>query len=345
MIAEFKSYTGVAPQGWDDIVRRLGGTVFHNTLWAEYRRRAANVQPVFLLARDRDGNPCAGAVALFRKSRRPLVSWIFREIQLTAHPFVTGEDPTMTISFFRHCEDLSRKFRCARIGIDSFMSGRSAFIPSEHGYMETRRLEFILDLTRDLDSLWKGMQKDQRERVRSLKRKGLTVEVGVTFEDLDGLRNAREATQAKRSHLGQGYQLTSGDDFYRGIHEYLIKTNAGRLLVARHEGQVVAAIFFATFNGKACSVFSGSTESGYKLGAQSSLFWTAVELFKAEGFVELNRGGVLACCANQSDPLHGIYLFKLRLGTTPVLCRSGVKVVDPMRDWMTRMRDGLRGSQ
>jgi lipid II:glycine glycyltransferase (peptidoglycan interpeptide bridge formation enzyme) len=226
--------------------------------------------------------------------------------------------------------------------IESFMSGKSPFVPSESGYLETGRLEFSVNLSENIDSLWGNLRKDQREKIKRLKREGVSIEIGNALEDLQGLRSTREATQAKRSLHGQGYQLSGDDKFYESIHEYLVKRGVATLFIARHKGEAIAALFFITFNKRACSVFSGSTDLGYKLGAQSGLFWTAVETFKSQGFEELNRGGVPASAVSESDPLHGIYLFKLRLGATPLMCRSGEKVLNPLADSLIRLRDRLR---
>jgi lipid II:glycine glycyltransferase (peptidoglycan interpeptide bridge formation enzyme) len=77
------------------------------------------------------------------------------------------------------------------------------------------------------------------------------------------------------------------------------------------------------------------------MGVQALLFWSAVETFKADGFRELNRGGVPASAAEESDNLHGIYRFKSRLGTTSVLCRSGQKILRPVMHRISRLRNTL----
>jgi hypothetical protein len=244
--------------------------------------------------------------------------------------------------FLRHLERLARQLGCARLRLGSFMSGHSPLIPAEHGYAEEQRVEFTVDLTADLDVLWRSIRKDQRERVRRLEREGVGIEPGVELQDLAGLRVAREATQSRRTEQGRGYTLDADEAFYESLYAHLIKAGAARLLLARRAGEVVAALFLSTWNGRACSMFSGSTESGYRLGAQGGLFWTAVETFKAEGFHELNRGGLPASAASDADPLHGIYQFKSRLGTTPRLCRSGEKVISPTRDRLRRFAEALR---
>jgi lipid II:glycine glycyltransferase (peptidoglycan interpeptide bridge formation enzyme) len=217
------------------------------------------------------------------------------------------------------------------------MSSDSPFVPLEHSYTETQRLEFSLDLSHDTESLWRGIRKDQRERIRHLEREGVVVEMDATQEGVKELKAVREATQAKRDRQGLGYELSIDEAFYECLFEHLVQRGAARLFVAKHAGQVIAALFFATFNRRAYSVFSGSTDLGYRVGAQSGLFWTAVETFKAERFRELNRGGVPVSAARASDPLHGIYLFKLRLGTTPSVCHSGEKVLRPVRDRLVQL--------
>ncbi|MCM8620681.1 MAG: GNAT family N-acetyltransferase [Candidatus Accumulibacter sp.] len=343
MIASLESWTDNPPDDWDATICRLGGSIFHSCLWAEYRQQSGNIQPIFLLGRDAGGEACAGAVAFFQRSPWPIASLIFRTLTLPAHPVVRGGDDAAE-AFIGQIEDRGRALGCSRIVLESFMSGESAFVPEDFGYRGASRLEFHLDLGRDPDSLWKGIGKDQRDKIRRLSREGVVIEEGRARDDIRGLGVVREATQAKRTARGQHYDLSAGDDFYERLFEYLVARGAGRLFLARRDGEVIAGLFFSTFNGHAYSVFSGSTDQGYRLGAQSGIFWAAVETFRAEGFALLNRGGVPGSAAEEGDPQHGIYVFKKRLGTTPVLCRSGAKVLSPVRDQLTRMRDRLRES-
>lgn len=337
------SFPGSPPPGWDDTVCRLGGSVFHTAIWGEYQRTAIGTQPVYLLGRNSHGETRAAALALLSQSRRPVASRIFRDLALYAHPCARDGDAAAVTKLLEHTEEMARQLGCRQLRLDSMMSGDSPFLPSEHGYTETQRVEFTVDLTRAADDLWRGIRKDQRERIRRLDRDGVCVEVARTRDEFEALREARESTQAKVVQRGQEYDLPADPAFYDRLFEHLVRPGAGRLFVAKKQGTILAALFFTTFNGRACSMFSGSTDVGYKLGAQSRLFWAAVETFKAEGYHELNRGGVPASAEHESDPLHGIYLFKLRLGTTPQVCRCGVKILSPLRDRLYRLRQRLGG--
>ena len=335
-------WNGTPPSYWDELVCRLNGTVFHSSLWAEYQGNIQNACPIFLLKKDGNGNEEAGAVALFRKSQIPAVAVFVRELVLLSHPFVDPKNTRAGEQFIGQCEELGRQWGCSRISIESFYSGYSPFLPQDHGYKEVRRVEFSLDLQRASDILWQGIKKDQRERIRRLERVGVVVSEGTGLEDLRVLKLVREATQGKRTLRGQHYTLSTDEKFYRQLDQYLLRPGIGRIFLAKLEDEILASIFYATFNGKSYSVFSGSTDRGYKLSAQSGLFWGAVKQFQSEGFRELNRGGVPESASIQGDPLHGIYSFKQRLGTTPLTCRSGIKILSSVKERVSKVCEWAR---
>ena len=318
---------GAAPSGWDETIRSLGGTLFHTSLWAAYLARPG-VEPWYILRRSGD-RPVGATLALFRRSGHPLVGALVRSLSITAHPCVADRPGERVPEFLDLVERAARAEGCAELHLESWMSASSPFLPAEHGYREIERLEFTVDLTAAKETLWSAMKKDQRERVRHLEREGVTVELGAARADLTVLQSMQESTQERRSRQGLGYEIEADEAFYDRVHAKLVAPGIGRLFVARLHGEPAAAIFFHAWNGQAYSMFSGSTPEGYKLGAQTLLYWRAVEHFKAEGFTLLNRGGVAASSAVEGNPLHGLYRFKTRLGTTPVTCRSGVKVLRP----------------
>lgn len=342
MVLDFQHFQETPPADWNESVSRLGGTIFHSTHWAEYQKASQGCTPIFLQGRDESGNLCAAAIALYRRSAKPVVSLFSRHLELTAHPCIGGAGAATALGFIQSCEGYASELGCARLTINSNASGTSPFVPSEHGYTESNRLEFVVDLTHDTEQLWNAISKDQRNRVRQLERKSVDIDAGTTREDLSQLKIVRESAQERRAETGQHYELSKDSEFYDRIFSTLVEQDAARLFVARREGEVIAAILFAAFNAHAYSIFSGSTPVGYKLGAQCGLFWNAVETFKSQGFKRLNRGGVPASAGNESDPLHGIYRFKKRLGTTPVLCRSGEKVISQVRDQFVQLKNQLR---
>jgi hypothetical protein len=332
------------PPGWDEAVEAVGGTVFHSAEWAEFQRQVQGCEPVFVQARDESGKPTGVALALFRRSRRPVLGRLLRSMEMPAYPAAADADPVLAGAILAEVERVARKQGCARLGVHSNFSSGSVLALAPLGYATRNRMEFMVDLTTDADTLWKAIKKDQRERIRRLERDGVQYEATSAPEGMEQLHAVRQTALERRLERDQGFDLPPDLEYYKLLHRTLVHPGAARLLLARQGGEVVAGILYSTFAQKAYSVFSGSTEAGYKLSAQTGLFWFAVTTFKQEGYRVLNRGGVPAEAEQEGHDLHGIFRFKHRLGTTPVRSVSGEKVLSPLKDRLARVRELIRPS-
>lgn len=335
---------GSAPSGWDAAIEELGGTVFHSTHWGEFQHKVQGCQPVYILAKDEAGRPMGAALALYRSSRHPVLGRFLRSMEMPAYPVACGADPAVAGFILSEAERLARKLGCARLRVHSNFSGATGLPLASLGYAASDRVEFMVDLTTDADTLWKAIKKDQRERIRRLERDGVGYEATSAPEGMEALHAVRRTALERRLERDQGFDLPADLEYYKLLHRALVAPGAARVLLARQGGVVIAAILYATFAGKAYSVFSGSTDAGYKLGAQTGLFWYAVTTFRQEGYRVLNRGGVPAGAAEEGHELHGIFRFKHRLGTTPVSCVSGDKVLSPFKDRLAKLRELIRPS-
>lgn len=333
---------GEAPSAWDTAVEELGGTVFHSSHWGEFQHQVQGSQPIFIQAKDEAGKPLGAALALFRSSRHPVLGRFLRSMEMPAYPTAAGADPAVVGFILSETERLARKLGCARLRVHSNFSGQTVLPLASLGYATSDRVEFMVDLTTGADTLWKAIKKDQRERIRRLERDGVGYETTSAPEGMEQLHAVRQTALERRLERDQGFDLPSDLEYYKLLHRTLVAPGAARVLLARQGGMVIAAILYATFARKAYSVFSGSTEAGYKLGAQTGLFWHAVTAFRDEGYRVLNRGGVPAEAAQEGHDLHGIFRFKHRLGTTPVSCTSGDKVLSPFKDRLAKLKESIR---
>lgn len=343
MAFRVETFVGTPPPGWDAAVEAIGGTVFQCGAWAGFQRAVQGSEPVFIRADDGAGAPVGAALGSFRKSRHPLLGIFLRWMETASYPVAIGGDPDLLKRLIEETERAARRLGCARLTIGSNFSGGAQVSLAEQGYSTAERAEFMVDLSAEEDALWNAIKKDQRDRIRRLTRDGVEYETATSLEGLKALGTVRQTALERRLERDQGFSLPSDDGYYALLHRMLVEPGAARLLLAKQQGEVVAAILYATFAGKAYSIFSGSTDAGYKLSAQTGLFWHAVTTFKREGFRVLDRGGVPAAAADEAHELHGIYRFKHRLGTTPVRCVSGEKVLSPIRDRIARLRDMARG--
>lgn len=342
MTPQVAVFEGEPPSSWDASVADLGGTVFQSVAWGRFQREVQGCEPVFILLQDESGDPLGAQLGLFRKSKHPLLGIFLKSMETASYPVVAGTDPDLLRKAITETERVARKLGCSRLSVGSNFSGNTQLSLADLGYSTTERIEFVVDLTVTEDALWSGMKKDQRDRIRRLSRDGVEYQTTSLLEDMQALSVVRQTALERRLERDQGFGLPSDGNYYEMLHRALVQSDAAKLLLARQRGVVVAAILYATFGMKAYSIFSGSTEAGYKLSAQTGLFWYAVTAFKRDGFLVLDRGGVPAAAANEEHELNGIYRFKHRLGTTPVRCVSGEKVLSPVKEGMARLRNMLR---
>lgn len=336
---------GVPPFGWDTKIEAIAGTIFHSTAWARFQHEVQGCEPVFIQAQDESGALIGASLGLFRKSQHPILGVFLRSMETASYPVAMGNDTDLVVRMIMETERVARKLGCGRLSLGSNFSAATGVSLEDIGFATQERLEFIVDLTAAEDALWNAIKKDQRDRIRRLSRDGVEYETTTLLAGMKELGAVRQTALERRLERDQGFSLPSNDSYYALLHRTLVEPGAATLFLARKQGAVVAAILYATFARKAYSIFSGSTEAGYKLSAQTGLFWHAVTSFKRNGFQVLDRGGVPAAAADDGHDLQGIYRFKHRLGTTPVRCVSGEKVLSPLKERIAALRKMVRGRQ
>lgn len=338
----FETFVGAPPPGWDADLQAIDGTVFHSVAWAGFQHSVQGGEPIFIRALDESGATVGAVLALFRRSRYPILSTVLRWMETASYPIAAMGNPDLVRRLIQETERVARKLGCARLMMGSNFSGGVQVSLADLGYTTEDRVEFMVDLTASEDALWNAIKKDQRDRIRRLARDGVEYEATRQVDAMKALSMIQQTALERRLGRDQGFSLPDDPTYYAVLHRTLVEPGSALLLLARQRGEPVAAIFYATFAGKAYSIFSGSTEAGYKSSAQSGLFWYAVTTFKKEGFLVLDRGGVPAASSEEGHELHGIFRFKHRLGTTPVRCVSGVRVISPVKQRVAMLREVFR---
>src|SRR5262245_20937621 len=106
------TWSGAAPARWDELVCRLGGSIFHSTAWALYQKATTRAHPIFALTMDDNGHERAGALLLLHKSDNPIASLLSRTLQICAHPFAQENNAALVAEFMRRCESWARRQGC-----------------------------------------------------------------------------------------------------------------------------------------------------------------------------------------------------------------------------------------
>jgi lipid II:glycine glycyltransferase (peptidoglycan interpeptide bridge formation enzyme)/RimJ/RimL family protein N-acetyltransferase len=187
--------------------------------------------------------------------------------------------------------------------------GRWGFTPISEDWTtwNTPRVVMRLDLRGPEEELRRKLRRRHREYVASAARNGVVVRPAESVEESWEFHRAlTEAGQRKGLPVrGRGY-------FERLWIEY-VRSGAGVLLVAAHEGRAVGGLLAARFGDEAYMLHAVVREDrARRLHHGPLLYWEFIRWAKDVGCSAIDWGGVgTNYPARESDPGYGLYHFKL----------------------------------
>ncbi len=161
----------------------------------------------------------------------------------------------------------------------------------------------LLDLAPDASTLLAQMKEKWRYNVRLAMRKGVTVRVAETEADVRAWYTLLETT-SERDMFGI-HTL----DYY--LHAWRLLGNNGwvRLLLAEHQGQLLAGIFVSLFARQAIYLYGASSNEQRHLMPNYVLQWEAIRWAKQCGATSYDFWGIPETDA-EHEAMAGVYRFK-----------------------------------
>jgi peptidoglycan pentaglycine glycine transferase (the first glycine) len=187
------------------------------------------------------------------------------------------------------------------------------FRPSAQAVQPRRTL--LIDLDDEPEALLARMKQKTRYNVRLASRRGVEVRAGGE-EDLPAFYRLMQRT-AERDRFGIHSQ-----DYYESAHRLLVEPGMGRLLLAEHDGTLLAALVVMAFAGEACYMYGASADEGRNLMPTYLLQWEAMLWAREVGCDTYDLWGVPDEqekvledeFTKRSDGLWGVYRFKRGFG-------------------------------
>lgn len=168
----------------------------------------------------------------------------------------------------------------------------------------------LIDLEASEDEILARMHHKTRYNIRLAERRGVTVDEG-TVEDLGVWYELYLATAARG-----GFEPMPIEHFTAMLTERAegsaspVKTH---LLLARHEGRVLAGMLLAIAPKRATYLYGASTRDRRDVMAPYAVQWAAIQLAKVHGCKDYDLFGA-AQSAETPHPLAGVHRFKIGFG-------------------------------
>jgi len=161
----------------------------------------------------------------------------------------------------------------------------------------------ILDITPDEATLLAQMKEKWRYNVRLAGRKGVTVRIAETIEDVQAWYRLLETT-GERDQFGI-HTLS----YYIQVWRTFTPRNQARLLLAEHDGQLLAGIFVSVFARQAIYLYGASSNEQRQLMPNYLLQWEAIRWAKSCGATTYDFWGIPET-DDENEAMAGVYRFK-----------------------------------
>jgi Acetyltransferase (GNAT) domain len=189
-----------------------------------------------------------------------------------------------------------------------------------HGFVR-RRLDggwatLRLDLTAPEDEIVAGFRPTTQQCIRKSRNLGITIEP-------EDARNGWRTIAALQADLSLRAPVPLVDEamMERISRQWLRDGSGGNVLVARHDGEALAAALVVTYHGTADLVMMPSARRHRELSAGHLLLWEVMRWSRQHGCTTFDLGGY-SLVAQQGDALSGVNLFKRGFASLDHLTRS-----------------------
>ncbi len=161
----------------------------------------------------------------------------------------------------------------------------------------------VLDLAPSEDTLLAQMKEKWRYNIRLSARKGVTIRVAETPDDVRAWYRLLQTT-SERDQFG-----IHSCDYYLDAWNIFASRNEARLLLAAYDGQLLAGIFVGLFARQAIYLYGASSNEQRQLMPNYLLQWEAIRWARQQGALSYDFWGIPATDA-EDEAMAGVYRFK-----------------------------------
>ncbi|WP_461076841.1 lipid II:glycine glycyltransferase FemX [Spirosoma flavus] len=178
---------------------------------------------------------------------------------------------------------------------------KEAFQRNKFTYEE--HLNFIIDLRKSEDLLWKEIYSKRRNEIRRSLNEGCSVHLETSLESLNAAYSIlKEVYQRARLPL---------PDFshFSALHKQANERAGLRLFVAKWEGTIIGCMLCLVHNGTLYDYYAGAYSNYYNKYPNDLLPWEIMKWAKNHGLTHFDFGG-----AGKPDVQYGVREYKKKFG-------------------------------
>lgn len=260
---------------WQKLVNKHRSDVFHSPAWINVLNATYDFDIKALVVLDDDGEPRSGlAYGRIEDMMDPRIASLpFSDF---CDPLVNNPDDWDALFTRLLAEDCRLNLRCLHNDLP-LSEERLTFV--------NRAKWHCIDLRREVDDLWMGMDGAARRAIKKAQRQGITVRVAQDKDDLRAFFLLHlKLRKYKYNLLAQSYS------FFENIWDNFIPQGHGALMVAVYEDQVIGGVFFLEWQNKFYYKFNASDQDQVTLRPNDLVVWEGMQYGREKGYDYLDFG-------------------------------------------------------
>lgn len=206
----------------------------------------------------------------------------------------------VSLPFSDHCPLLAEDEQCAADLIEQAirlaLARKARYLELRPGPSEVieQRADFIkgdlyvrwlLSLQSDPASVWSKLRKPVQRQVVKARKMGVQARFAANREDVEHYYRLHLLTRSKK----QGMPAQPRNFFY-GLWDAFASNDAMQILLAEHEGKVIAGMVLLAAGNTIRYAYGASDERYLQLAPNNLLMWTAIEWACTHGYQTLDLG-------------------------------------------------------
>lgn len=313
---------------WDQFVaQHPGGHLLQSWSWGELKA-FFGWSPLRLALWD--GERIVAAAQVLRRTMSHVPLCLGHMAYIPKGPVIDWSQPALVETFFSLLHPCLRKQGALTLHIDLGMEQEDTHDSPAIQYLKELNLHpvhsiqpkrtILLDLLADEETLLSQMKPKCRYNIGLAARKGVTVRVATTSEEVRQWYKLYLVTSA-RDNFGI-HTL----DYYLRAWELFAACDELRLFLAEHDGRLLAGIFVAVFAGQAIYLYGASGNEDRHLMPNYALQWEAILWAKRQGARLYDFWGI-PDTDDADEAMAGVYRFKRSWGGRLVQFLGGYESV------------------
>ena len=309
---------------WSDFVyNHEHGNIFQTPELAEVYKRTKNYEPITLAAINTKNDEILAVLqaAVIKEMNGILGTFSARSIIQGGPLFVEGENGIKALKLLmEHYDKIARKkalYTQIRTLWDT--SNISSFLNSI-GYEYEERLNFLIDLNRPEEEIWRDIHKSRRKGINRAANKGVVIVELCDKKVIPSFYGIVEETYKNVTIPLADISLTES------AFELLAPKNMATFYIAKYEDMYVGARAVLNYKGLIYDWYAGASSAYLPLYINEALVWHILKEGANNSYRIFNFGG-----AGKPNEEYGVREFKRRFGGKMVNFGRYEKIYSPIK--------------